>query len=244
MSSAAFPGPSTSAEDTVLIFDLDGTILSVNSFQTWVLHMARGPFGLPPAARGMVAGRTVATMVLRKILRHDHPTTKRRLQRIWGEAVARETSAVAETTLVAALMAKVRPNLSLVLEHVASGKPAAILATAAVADYAAALSDRLGFVHLLCTPRHGEAGWRENLGTVKRDRVLAYLADQGWQTRRRIFFTDHRDDLPLIQAADLVLWFGSDEGWEAVRREAPATRIENCRDRDAAAVRQLALAAA
>ena len=242
MCSAAFPGHSTFDDTTVLIFDLDGTILSVNSFQHWVLHLARGSFGLNPATRGLVAWQAVTAMMLRKVLKHDHPTTKRRLQRIWSDAIARESMPTAETALVETLLRKVRPNLAMVLDRVGMADRPAILATAAVADYATALGKSLGFTHILSTPQHAEDAWRENLGTVKRDRVLGYLGAHGWLSSRRIFFTDHYDDLPLIKAADLVLWFGSDEGLEAVRRDTHGIPIENCREMDDGAVYALAFA--
>ena len=126
---------------------------------------------------------------------------------------------------------------------VSQGDRPAILATAAVEDYAAGLSRSLGFTHVLSTPPHGETAWQENLGGVKRDRVLAYLGVHGWLSSRRIFFTDHHDDLPLIKVADLVLWFGSETGLASVRHDAPGVRIENCRDRSGDEIYALAFQA-
>ena len=44
MSFADSPGRSTSKADPVFIFDLDGTLISVNSFPHWVIYMLRGKF--------------------------------------------------------------------------------------------------------------------------------------------------------------------------------------------------------
>ena len=70
----------------------------------------------------------------------------------------------------------------------------------------------------------------ENLGDTKRETTLEFLREQNWHERRRVFFTDHIDDLPLIRISHLVFWFGSDAGLEEAMRLAPGVRILACRD--------------
>jgi phosphoserine phosphatase len=187
----------------------------------------------------MVTLQTLVAMLQRKLLYHPHPTIKRRLQRIWSKAVADETPALAQEKLVSALMAKLRPNLSNIRQRAADDGYPSLLATAAVIDYAAILSTRLDFTHLVCTPAHDDAGWQECSGAVKRDRVLDYLAAQGWQAHRRIVFTDHADDLPLIRMAAIVLWFGSDEDLIDIRRLASDISIVPCRNASAEEIYRL-----
>ncbi len=133
MSSAAFTGPSTS-ENPVLIFDLDGTILSVNSFRLWVMYLLIGRFGLGLVRRAALTARTAAIMAGRKLLRQSHADTKRRLQRLWSEAVAHENHAVAEAGLLAGLKHAVRPMLQPVLALAGGETVDAVLTTAAVSE--------------------------------------------------------------------------------------------------------------
>jgi phosphoserine phosphatase len=207
----------TSKADPVLIFDLDGTVLRVNSFPVWVRQLLLARFDhLSISARLTVAARTAGAVARRKLLRHDHATFKRALQGVWAEAMAggrHELAAAGQVTRH--LLPQVRDNLEPVLRAVADGRVDAVLSTAAAAEYAVPLGQSLGFHHIIATPRQG--GGTENIGAAKRDRTLAYLQDQGWGGRRRVFFTDHPDDLPLILECHTILWLGDDDHLETVR---------------------------
>jgi phosphoserine phosphatase len=97
------------------------------------------------------------------------------------------------------------------LAMVADGRVTAILATAALSDYAEELGRELGFRHILMTPAGHDPTQYVNSGTRKRDRVLDLLKQRGWVARPLILFTDHLDDLPLIRESSAVCWFGSRE---------------------------------
>jgi phosphoserine phosphatase len=231
MSSADSTGRSISDPDLVLIFDLDGTILSVNSFQSWVRYLLTGRFGLGTIDRALLTLRAAAVMARRKLMGLGHLETKRRLQMLWSHAVARESPPLAETGLLNVLNRQIRPGLEGVLSELRHGKAAAVLATAAAADYALPFARHMGFLHALATPRHDAiTPQAENLGDSKRETTLDFLKEQNWHERRRVFFTDHVDDLPLIKVSNLVLWFGSDEGLEEAIRLAPGIRILPCRN--------------
>ena len=200
----------TSMDEPVLIFDLDGTIIDVNSFPLWAGDMLRGRVpSIDRAGRTAIALRTAAALARRKLLREPHDTFKARLQRIWTRATERAATDLS-VDLVARLASHVRPNLDLILRDVASGTVDAVLTTAAAAEYALPLARHLGFRHAIATPTAGSADCTENVGSTKRDRTLAYLVAQGWADRPRIFFTDHRDDLPLIRECQTIVWLGPD----------------------------------
>jgi phosphoserine phosphatase len=222
------------------VFDLDETILTVNSFPLWVRYMIAGKFALSPVDRASLRLRTIMVMLRRKAGLLGHAETKRCLQRLWSAAVAREKDPVALEAVVKQLLATVRPNMPAVLEAVKQNRVPAILATAAAADYAEPLGRALGFAHIVCTPRAGAVDYAENLATTKRDRVMARIADLGLETRRIVFFTDHRDDLPMIKVSDMVLWFGSEEKLAQVRMETPDADIRYCSDAAAEEVLRLA----
>ena len=209
---------------SVMVFDLDGTVLRVNSFPLWAVHLLKARFPhLGPARRLGITLRAGWALAARKAGFIGHETLKWRLQRLWRQATA-EDGRAAETEFVRRLRSHVRPELEAVLEDVAAGRVDAVLATAAAADYAQALGQALGFRHVLATPTNRPAVTPSNVGEHKRDAVLAFLKAQGWQGRPLILFTDHEDDLPLIRISDTVHWFGSDAG-QAALADCPAVIV-------------------
>jgi phosphoserine phosphatase len=209
----------------LLIVDLDGTVLSVNSFHRWYLFLACARFPhLAPAARAEVAWASVMALVWRKLGRIDHARFKWRMQRLWQRAV-RDDAGVSVRCLVDDLLRYVRPEMKETLAAIAAGDVDAVLATAAAGDYAYALGQALGFTHVLATPAMRGQHDPENIGEAKRNAVLSFLAAQGWEDRPRILVTDHRDDLPLIRVCDAVHWFGEKSERAVVARAAPGVRI-------------------
>jgi phosphoserine phosphatase len=195
----------------VIVFDLDGTVLSVNSFPLWAMAMVRGRFPtLPLWRRAGVSVRAIRALLARKAGMISHETLKWRLQRLWQDA-ARGDDGAAERDLAGRLARLIRPELAGVLAAVATGRIEAVLATAAAADYAEALGRSLGFRHVLATPRLREEGSPSTVGVRKRDAVLTYLERRGWGGRPIVFFTDHAEDLPLILRSHTVYWFGKEE---------------------------------
>jgi phosphoserine phosphatase len=206
----------------VLILDLDGTVLTVNSFHHWVLYLARARFPhLSLFGRLHIAGATVALLARRKLGLLRHEAFKWHLQQLWQTATVGD-GGVCEKALVRELMRFVRPELASVLSAIAAGKTDAILATAAAGDYATALGRRLGFADVLATLATRAATEPSNVGEHKRDAVLRLIAQRGWEDRPRVLFTDHADDLPLIRICDTVYWFGSPADRDHVVRHVPA----------------------
>jgi phosphoserine phosphatase len=241
MCSADSPGRSTLKTDPVLIFDLDGTILSVNSFPYWAGHMLRGQLnGLSTRRRLALALGTGQILFSRKVLRQSHYRTKRQLQALWSRVLPQHAHETALQGLSNTLLDHIRPNLRSLMKAVASGDSEALLATSAAAEYAHGLGKKLGFSHILATPTYGESDSLENCRERKRDRVLATLAAQGWDRRRRIFFTDHEEDLPLIRECQRTLWFGPDEEAPSVQARAPQADIIACRNRPETEILRLA----
>jgi phosphoserine phosphatase len=196
----------------VLIVDLDGTILSINSFRPWALFLVRGRFpGIGRFARARLTLVTAALLLARRLGLVDHETLKRRLQHQWQRATEADEGA-AERLFLDELDRFVRPSLRKLLAAIAAGEHDAVLATAAAGDYAEAFGARLGFRHVLATQRIRPAGELSNDGERKSAAVIDFLAQQGWHDRRLVLLTDHEDDLPLFRVCSTVYWFG---------REAP-----------------------
>jgi phosphoserine phosphatase len=211
MCSADSPGRSISNADCVFIFDLDETILTVNSFRYWVSFMMSAAISL------RVALATFLIMVLKKLHIISHATAKQKLQKLFHSVMDSEINALNDV-----LKSTIRPCMQPLMQAVAEGQIPAILATAAAEIYAVPFGKSLGFAHILATPMDGT---KENRAEVKRDTAMKLIEDQGWQTRKRIFFTDHREDLPLIKESAATLWFGKKEAIDGLLKEAPGAKI-------------------
>jgi phosphoserine phosphatase len=215
--------------EPILIFDLDGTILKGNSFPIWAASMLglRG-HGLTLRRRVALSLAVQRLVLARKLRRLDHDSLMRWLQTLWRVAAA-EPGATLADDLQARLARLVRPALEPILRLVAEDVMDGIMATAAAGDYAIPLGRKLGFSTILATGVERPPGEHHNSGAHKRDRVLALLRDRGWSERPRIFFSDHLDDLPLIQECQAVCWFGKDRDLPKVKAAAPGVRFLACR---------------
>jgi phosphoserine phosphatase len=208
----------------VLVFDLDGTILCCNSFPLWTLFLMTGRLrGVGARRRLLLSLRVLGLLVRRKIGRLSHDEFQRCLQ-------AASVDLGLTSRFEAVLLRRVRGNMRSCLDLMVERRLDTVLATAAAADYAEAFGRRLGFRHVLATPSGRSVGEPPNSGVMKRQRVVAFLDDIGWCDRPLILFTDHIDDLPLIQACGVVCWFGSAEAMSVVNVMAAETRFIHCRD--------------
>lgn len=209
-----------------MIFDLDGTILSINSFRLWSLFMLRARFDhLGLVRRGGVSVRAFHILAARKLGFMSHDSCKWRLQRLWQEATAGDGGRSADR-LCRELMAFVRPEIRGHLSWIAAdGRVTAVMATAAAGDYAECLGKMLGFSHVLATPAGRACGAPENAGECKLKAVNDLIFARKWDSRPRVLFTDHVDDLPLIGICEDVFWFGSEAQRRRVMHAMPNVKL-------------------
>lgn len=209
----------------VLILDLDGTVLSENSFPRWALHLVHAQFPhLSAWRRWRISCMAVGLVGARKLRMISHEALKWRLQALWQIATAGDGGA-AERDIVQELVAVVRPELAPVLAAVAERRVDAILATAAPGDYAYGLGRQLGFADVLATRRRRTRPMPDNSGPHKRDAVMSLIFGRGWLHRPRVLFTDHVDDIPLMRVCQSIYWFGPDSGLAAVMRAVPSAML-------------------
>lgn len=223
MSSADSHGHLTSRNDPVLIIDLDETLLSINSFPVWAAYFLFEKFaGLDFRRRSLLWLKAAKIFTERKALGRSHAQTKFALHKLWVQA----GDADALENILTKLEQKIRPNMRGIMDLVAKKEIDAVLATAATSLYAEPLAKRLGFSHVLSTGLDGV----ENRSDEKSRRSLEFLARQGWESRKKIFFTDHIEDTPLIIKSDKVMWFGKTEEAQILEQSVPALDIVICRD--------------
>jgi phosphoserine phosphatase len=216
-------------DPAVLICDLDGTILRVNSFPLWMLFLILGPLpGIGMGARIVLSLRVQGLLSRRKLRRIDHAGLMRGSQKAWETAggPALDAAAARFRTL---LRRTVRPEFEPLLLEIAAGAFDAVLATAAAGEYAIELGRQLGFEHVLTTPRRLTDGEGINSGARKLAGVVAFLNEREWSSRRRVLLTDHIDDLPLIRHSDAVLWFGPPRELARVQALAAGIQFVACR---------------
>jgi phosphoserine phosphatase len=196
-------------QSPVFICDLDLTLLRVNSFPLWALHLMAGRVpGLGVRSRARLSLRVQGLLLRRKLGRIDHAGLLRGLQRAWHDASPGTPGRLEER-----LLRHVRPGVTPFLRRIAAGEVDAVLATAAAGEYALGLGRRLGFRHVLATPCRCGPADRPNEGEEKLRRVRLLLETLGWASRPRVVLTDHRDDLPLMRHAHAVGWYGAaDDG--------------------------------
>jgi len=214
----------------ILVFDLDETVLSINSFRRWVWFLIIGALpGIGFRRRVLLSLRVQLLLLRRKIGGIDHGRLLQLLQAVWQEAATDRGRTMARR-FRAILIQYVRPNLRSLLALVAAGEADAILASAALSDYAEEFGRELGFRHILMTPASDDPTKFVNSGARKRDRVLGFLNERGWAGRPLILFTDHLDDLPLMRESSAVCWFGSREDLMTADASGADTCFVSCRD--------------
>jgi len=222
----------------VVVFDLDGTVLGVNSFPRWVLFLILGHVaGIGIRHRLLLSLRALRLLLQRKLTRSSHDVFLWRLQDAWRWASGSRPNASLRG-FEATLLKHVRPNMGLALELAASGRIDAVLATAAAEEYAAGLGRRLGFRHVLATVAGRRCGEPANCGAHKRQRVLTFLAGRDWQERPLILVTDHLDDLPLMRDSSAVYWCGPADALQTATATASDVRFIACRELSACALAQ------
>lgn len=214
--------------DPILVFDLDGTLLRINSFPVWLSFLALG--GTWCRRQLFVSSKTLRLLMLRKLGRMTHATLLRETQTLWGVATAGNGKAVRRliTLLSGTVRRNVRPALKLVSDGVLDG----LIATAAAEDYAVPLGERLGLSIVLGTRTGRGTNEPDNSGQNKRDRLFAWLDARGWAARPLIFFNDDIADMPLMREACIVCWFGSTRSLRRASQELPSVRFVDCRRLD------------
>ncbi len=223
MSSADSPGPLTSKASAVLIIDLDETLITVNSFRIWADYFLFGKFNkLTLPQHYLLSVKAAKILVERKAFGRSHAQTKAALHKLWLEA---DDKNALENILIS-LERRIRPNMGDVVQLISGNKIDALLATAAASVYAEPFARRVGFSHVIST----KLGQKENRGEEKARNVQEFLVKQGWAERKKIFFTDHLEDMPFIMKSDKLMWFGKGEEIEDIKKSAAGLEIIPCND--------------
>ena len=213
----------TSGAKDVLLVDLDGTLLRGNSFHMWLKYIVTGGLktvAATPRWRCRFNVLLFSAMRFSRLL--DHAAWKRLVQKAWAAAmdVSRDPAGELDGFL-SDLKVRIDRNLLSEIHEAQANQTIAVLTTAAPAEYANVLAENLGFDAIVATPRGDSAHWCHNIGTVKKHRTLALLKDRRWHARRRILYTDHLDDLPLMAESEKIhlVWENSEKALRRICQE-------------------------
>jgi phosphoserine phosphatase len=182
--------------EKLAVIDLDGTFVSVNTFHHWMRYTLIT--SLKKREIGAAFGILRITL-LRLFKRVTHAQMKHSVLRI-SETLMHESEIEA---FIDTLDPYINTNLRQLL---AEGSYTTILATAAPQIYAEILGRRYGFDHTIATPPTTVTPWKENLREAKRDSLFTLLEKCGRAPHIDLLYTDHHDDLPLMEhAKEIVL---------------------------------------
>lgn len=174
------------------IVDLDGTLVRVNTFPRWIVHLVSSAV---LSGRLRRAAQLITLVVRRKVGLLSHRDLKHRLVEL--SSTPDERSRFAQRIAATASCPEV-------IDMVSASTNTRILATAAAPDYVQDLVDSLGikFDHVL-TSGVFDGEFVDNVGAVKARRVREVVEAAGDSSVLHVF-TDHDDDLPLVRLASTV----------------------------------------
>ena len=184
------------ARETLVLCDLDGTLVLDNSFHVFIACCWR---------RGSITQRLgLLRAVLPRALgplAGGHRELKRRILQVFARQDQAWRQTVIDATLARLQVTRSEPIMRALAKWRSAGARI-VLATAAPDTYAGPLAQSLGF-ECLATPGEVTPGWQELLAKRKATAVRALIDTMPGP--RVIVMTDHEDDLPLLALADTAV---------------------------------------
>lgn len=173
-----------------IIVDLDGTLISTNSFKQYIAFAYQEAM---KACRFDIAINLMINVASRKLRIISHSEMKRRILLSTNEFMCQKKRI---ERLADKLIAKSNPHVVAQIEQCKAEGLFTCLATAAPISYAQPISSRFGIDDCCATSIDINADWTENVGDIK----LKSVEDccNRHNTSPAIVITDHHDDLPLL----------------------------------------------
>lgn len=180
-------------ENEALIVDLDGTLISRNSFTLFVKWLGRAFVSRRRYKALMQLCRYVAERKMRLI-------SHARCKQLIIDLVQRNLSETEMDAFGESLSAYLRPLVMDIITEARREGRVCVLATAAPGIYAKAFGRKVGMDCCIAT----SGGEKECKGDEKLRRINDLLRERGLKLWGVI--TDHHDDLPLMRVAGIKRW--------------------------------------
>lgn len=173
-----------------VVIDLDGTLLDCNTFRMYIVAMTKHM-----AARCRIYDLIVVTLfvALRGVRVISHAKMKRQVLKTTDKYATEEWLREFSMRLFAYRNNRVMD----VIRYYKEKAYGVIIATAAPANYATWIADRVHVGVCLATSMDVDGDWEEFSGERKLEGVMKYLDKSGGELATVV--TDHYDDLPLLK---------------------------------------------
>lgn len=186
----------------IIVIDLDGTFISVNTFHKWMIFIAKQAFK-KLAFLSLI--NIFYTITLRVFKRINHAQMKYSILKISEKLI----SEIEIGNFVKSLNRYVHQDI---LNTLKDKETITILATAAPKIYAKKFSEIYGFNYEISTPASHKSNWKENLKEEKKKNLLVLLQKENLGLEVAVLYTDHHDDLPLMEYAKMTYLVNPSKG--------------------------------
>ena len=176
----------------IIVIDLDGTLLNVNTFHKWIIFLFKKSLVYNPIHSIGIIYYSLLRIV--KIITHT--------QLKFNILKISENSYYASYIDIFVEKLNIYLNED-VIKFIQKENITSILATAAPELYAHSIAKKYMFTYCLATLKTSELNWYENIKEKKKKSLEDLLTEIG-ETDINIVLSDHYDDIPIMKMANKV----------------------------------------
>jgi len=176
----------------VVVVDLDGTLLSTNTFHKWMIFLLKKTLKY-----NFIDGLKIIFFSFKRIFKRiTHKQLKFEILKISEQSYYSDSIHTFVEELAIYINRKV-------LDHMETEDVISILATAAPEIYAETIAEKYHFTYCIATPKISQSEWYENIKEEKK-KSLKKLLNKIGEREIDIVLSDHYDDIPIMNMANTV----------------------------------------
>ena len=208
-----------SANDSVAVFDLDGTITRYDTYVHFLIFCLRSK-----PLRLLASPMLIVYFGMYKAgIRSNHWLKARFLRLVLGGVGQSELNQLAVSFNALTLRKNIKRGALEEIEKLRKEGYEIVLATASFGFYVKSIADSLGVDHLLCSAAAVDSGGRLTgeidglncIGEEKARRLRVLMVERGWSEIDRAY-SDHKVDLPLLEMSRVAVVVDPKPATEAV----------------------------
>lgn len=181
-------------DKTLLIIDLDGTFVSVNTFHKWMKFL----FSEEVKNFHLISLLKILNIAFLRLIKSiSHTQMKFRILKLCEQRISPQQI----THFVDTLEPYINQNILHKMQDVSART---ILATAAPVLYAKAIQKKYHFDDVIATAYTHEKEWKENIKEEKKNNYLKIIEIYHLKPKEVILYSDHHDDIPLMKLSDFT----------------------------------------